>query len=129
MATTTDQERAESQARAQLESIIEMVSALNTQDDGFVQEEARQAIQDDPLSVEVRSGWTVVGAPLEATEYFILLCWGGPAVRIIGTLDREEPADAKLEYQDWGISWTAYPTTSEDDAALLEYARQFYFGS
>ena len=128
--TTTEFNRAEFQARAQLESLIEMVAALNTQDDDFVQDEARQAIHDDPLSVEVRSGWTIPGAPLEPAEYCILLCTGGPAVRIIGELDHhQQPEDARLEYQDWAPPWTAYPTTSEDDAALLEYAGQFYFGS
>ena len=128
--TTTKTDRAFDQAKAQLESIIEMVAALNTQDDDFVQEETRQAIQDDPLSVEVRSGWTILEAPLEPAEYTILLCTGGPAVRIIGTLGRyQEPDDARLEYQDWGIPWTPYPTTTEDEDALVEYARQFYFGS
>ena len=43
-------------------------------------EEARQAIQEDPLSVEVRSGWHAPGENSEPDEYNILLGTGGPAL-------------------------------------------------
>mgnify|MGYP001559140860 CR=1 FL=1 len=129
--TTTKE--AESQARAQLESIIELVSALNDsgdQEDDDANEAAVTAIHEDALSVEVRSGWASPGAGLEPAEYCILLCTGGPAVRIIGDLDRySEPQTARLEYQDWGTPWTRYPVSGEEEDALLTYASQFYFGS
>ena len=130
MATTADTERAEYQARAQLESIIEMVAALDTPDDD-AREEAIQEIQESPLSVEIRSDWRTPGAESEDTEYRILLCTGGPAVRITGDLGRfNEPDSAQLEYQDWFTPWEKFhDTTNEEDEALLQYARQFYFDS
>ncbi|GAI45120.1 unnamed protein product [marine sediment metagenome] len=90
-----------------------------------------QLIQDDPLSVEVRSDWHTPGEANPPSEYFILLCSGGPAVRIIGELsEHQEPDTARLEYQDWFTPWVRYTNTSpEEDEALLTYARQFYFGA
>lgn len=88
---------------------------------------ARQAILEDALDVQVRSDWGKPG-DLEPGEYMILLCTGGPAVRIIGQLDSCYPASAQIEYQDWGTPWTALPTSSAEEADLLTYASQFYYG-
>lgn len=161
--TETDQERAQSQAKAQLNSLVEMVKRLEhcqdctgedcelsdkeiyaginlyyqegdkaTEEDRETyhnEEEARQAIQEDPLSVQVRSDWQNPGDEMMAAEYEILLCTGGPAVRIIGELDQhQQPDTAKIEYQDWFTPWERYSaTTDEEDKALLAYALQFYF--
>ena len=105
------------------ESIAEMVAKL----DGDDAETVHQEIQGDPLSVEVRSGWQSLGETLTASEYCILLGTGGPAVRIIGTLNaHNEPDSATLETQDWGTPWTEW--RGEDDRnVLLTYAQQFYF--
>ena len=93
-------------------------------------DDALQQIAEDPLSVQVRSGWANSPEEMEAEEFAILLCTGGPAVRIIGGLDRNEPASAKIEYQDWFTPWEALlPLEDEEHEALLTYARQFYFGS
>lgn len=161
--TEKDQERAESQAKAQLESIIDMVKRLEhcrdcteegcdltdaeiyaginlfykkgdkaSEEDRkqyHDEDEARQAISEDPLSVQVRSGWADSPEEMEAEEYEILLCTGGPACRIVGELDQGEPDSARIEYQDWFTPWGYHDTSSEEDKALLTYARQFYFGS
>jgi len=163
--TTKDTERVESQARAQLDSIILMVKRLEHASDcdgedcqltdreileginiryeeGMTaseedrtqyhnEDEARQSIEEDPLSVQVRSDWHTPGEEAPASEYEILLCTGGPAVRITGELTQyQEPETAQIEYQDWFTPWQRYcATTSEEDEALLTYARQFYFGS
>ena len=93
------------------------------------EESAREAIQEDPLSVQVRTGWHTPGDNVKADEYEILLCTGGPAVRIIGDLDKyQEPSNATLEYQDWSTPWTEYPLNSGQKETLLDYARSFYFG-
>jgi hypothetical protein len=90
-------------------------------------EDAERRIAEDPLSIEVRSGWTSLGEPLEAEDFNILLATGGPAVRIVGELDQHgEPSRAWLEVQDWFTPWTEYVGASQD--VLLTYARQFYFG-
>lgn len=100
------------------------------------EEEARQAIDEDALSVEVRSGWHNPCHPdkeaAKASEYRILLCTGGPAVQIVGDLDGfNQPETARLQFQDWftpwtDLHWSELPAKAED--TLLEYARHFWFG-
>ncbi len=127
-----EEDRAKDQAKAQLDSIMEMVEELNKAieaDDDDAKEKAEQTIQEDPLSVEVRSNWHAPGAESDNDEYKILLCWGGPAVQIIGDLnDHNEPDTAQIQYQDWFTGWTEYNTTDEEEEALLLYARCFYYG-
>jgi hypothetical protein len=143
MATDTD--RAKNQARGRMESIRDMVGRLlhakechrgecteSGADYDTVEyhdeEAASSAIHEDALSVEIRSGWTVLGEPLEPAEYLILLSWGGPAVRIVGELDMDnEPDSARLECQDWFIPWTEYVLDSYGYDVLLTYVREFYF--
>jgi hypothetical protein len=93
-------------------------------------EAAGQAILEDPLTVEVRGTWHKPGAidACSPYEYKILLCWGGPAVQIIGELDdHNEPQSARLQYQDWFTEWTDYPITQWKEELLLKYAQQFSF--
>jgi hypothetical protein len=124
-------DRAELQAATQLDSIEEMVQALNAAgDDDEAREQAEQTIREDALSVEVRCGWHVPGANdgEQAAEYQILLCTGGPAARIIGALtDHGEPDTARIEYQDWGTPWTEYRMSSADEEIVKRYAGQFFF--
>jgi hypothetical protein len=134
----TDEDRlagARAQAKAQYDSIKEMVMTLRAaredeEYEGEVPDEdkAIQTIHEDPLSVEVRSGWRRVGEVMEAEEYNILLCTGGPAVRIIGSLNEyREPEYARLQCQDWFTSWTEVVAGVDEDI-LLDYARCFFFG-
>jgi hypothetical protein len=92
------------------------------------EEAARRHIEEAPLSIEVRSDWHLPGEQGEPSEFNILLGTGGPALRIIGDLDRGQPTLARFEYQDWGKPWTVAQTTSEEDATMLEWAQVFYFG-
>jgi hypothetical protein len=94
-------------------------------------DEARERIQEDPLSVQVRGGWHDPGAEDDEPEEFeILLCTGGPACRIRGELDQHrEPRRAWLEHQDWGTPWTQFFTLGDDNGTLLSYCRCCYFGS
>lgn len=105
---------------------------LSPDDFEFDDEEAREAIQQDPLSVEVRSGWYAPGAPEDDRkpfEFTILLCTGGPACRLIGDLDEHiQPERVRIQHQDWGTPWTEYFPNEEQRAALLTYCQQFYFG-
>ena len=119
------------EAMAQLESIREMVAALEKADADGTEEErddARQTIEEDALSVEVRSDWHEPGGDSDPGEYCILLCTGGPAVRIIGRLGTfSEPESARLQYQDWFTEWQELILSHEDYETLLTYARSFYF--
>jgi hypothetical protein len=95
-------------------------------------DQARERIEQDPLSVQVRSDWhTPDEDPTDAGGQFeILLCTGGPACRIVGELDESfEPRTARLQHQDWGTPWADWPLDCEDEEVLLAYARCFYFGS
>jgi hypothetical protein len=129
MTEATDHAR--QQAQAQLESIKEMVTALDAENEQE-REAALQRIYEDPLSLEVRSDWYSLNARKEDTapsEYRILLCTGGPAVQIIGDLNQhQQPESARLQYQDWFTPWEDCALEQEDEQALLTYAQQFYFG-
>jgi hypothetical protein len=144
-------ERAKEQAALQLQGIVRMVAWLqharecevkncaegSEGGDGYATaaeyhdaEQAREFLTDAPLSVEVRTDWHGVGAVEAAkpTHYKILLCWGGPAVQIIGTLDQyNQPDSAELQHQDWYTELTLCPIRAEMEAALIAYSSEFYF--
>ena len=106
------------QAKLQYESIKSLLA-----------EKDRTAIEEDALEVQVRSAWENPGSAdlSKPYEFFILLCTGGPAVRIIGELGRYcQPDKAWLQYQDWGTPWTTYHAAESD--VLCEYASYFYYG-
>ena len=91
------------------------------------EEQARERIQEDALSVEVRSSWGNAGETLEAAEFRIVLCTGGPHVEIRGEIGTYgEPSRAWLQYQDWGTPLTQF--FDIEQSTLIEYCRQFYFG-
>lgn len=111
------------------EDVAELIAdeTLEPSDFEFDEDDARQEIQDSPLSVQTRSGWTNPGEDFEAEEFEILLTTGGPALRIRGELDQhKQPDRAWLEYQDWGTPWTQY--FDVEQSTLLTYCQQFYFG-
>lgn len=93
------------------------------------EDEARERILKDALSVEVRSGWTSVHALAEvgAEEFRIVLCTGGPRVELVGELDWGTPSRIRMLYRDWGDSGEYMPDTEENEA-LETYCAQFYFG-
>ncbi len=140
--STEEENRAKAQAQAQLESIIDLVRAQYVAERGETpeledyefeegedhEEKIRRIIQEDALSVQVRSGWARSGSGLEPEEYAILLCTGGPAVRISGDLGTfNEPETARIEYQDWYTPWEPLSMSSEERDLVLKYARNFYF--
>ena len=115
------------QAEVQLTTIKEMLQAVeNATDDE--REAAEQAIYDDPLAVDVRSGWVNVWTTeFEPVEYRVLLCTGGPAVQLEGELDdRNQPYNVQLQHQDWFEPWQTVPLTAEDTETLLTYVRHFF---
>jgi len=93
-------------------------------------EDAEEAIWNDALDIEVREDWHAPGAKpdkYDCGEFRILLTTGGPATRVVGTLDGyKQPTTAHLEAQDWFQPWTPYE--GGDEGVLLEYCARFYFG-
>ncbi len=101
MNTETKENHAISNARGWLEEIRKLVQKI--EDDGLTDdqiEEARQEIQEGPLSVMVRDGWRQPGAAIDSDN---------------------------LQWQDWGTPWTDYPLDAEELDAVASYARCFYF--
>ena len=140
METIHKDERARQQASVQLASIQELVTCLEHAEEcdnaacgadcPHEPDEARDAIIGDALDVQVRGEWHTPGA-IDACapyEYKILLCWGGPAVQIMGTLDKHnQPDSARLQYQDWFTPWIDYLLTHSTEETLITYAQQFSF--
>jgi hypothetical protein len=91
-----------------------------------------ERIQQGPLSLEVRSDWHTPGDPdgRKPGEFRLLLSTGGPALQLVGEVDEygEPYGTPRLQWQDWGTPWTDYRTTEEEDSALEDYARCFYYG-
>lgn len=89
------------------------------------EDDARENIQEDALSVEVRSDWCNPGETMEAAEFRIVLCTGGPHVELVGDLDRGTPTSVRVLYRDWGDSGELFDF---DHDKVLRYCGQFYFG-
>ena len=111
--------------------LAELESAANgTGNECASRDDAEQQIHEDPLSLELRTGWYTPGrdADTAPAQFRLLLTTGGPAVQIIGDLDEHgQPSNPRLEVQDWGTPWTVAWLTAEDKAALQTYCEQFCF--
>ena len=133
MKKKTDSERDEEQAEAQVDSIVEymqdIMKAQENEDDDEV-ERIEQEAQENALSVQVRDGWRRPGIGEDAPEEFeLLLCTGGPAVRIWGLLDDYcQPCDWKVQYQDWFTPWKQYHVPTEQNKEVQAYCDLFYYG-
>lgn len=134
-----DKDRAKDQARMQIKGICEMMAALKVaQEKGVVTYEGdeldedtmREYIEQDALSVRVRPDWQSPGSESsEPTEFEILLCTGGPAVRIIGDLGQwNAPETYRVQYQDWLTPWIDYTMSSEQEKTVLKYCCMYYWG-
>ena len=129
----TEKTHSEEQAELQLQNIIKLVDALDAarkKEDCEATDKIEREITESVLSVECRTGWFVPDAERhDPEEYKILLCWGGPACRIIGDLDSGEADTVQFEYQDWGTLWMALYLTEEQEEKVLTFARCFYFSA
>lgn len=93
------------------------------------QDSVREAMLDNALSVETRTGWSTNPYDNEPAEFRILLCCGGPSVEIQGELNEHgEPSYVWIQYQDWGTPMTRLDISPDDWEALLTYCGLFYFG-
>ena len=101
-------------------------------DDMSALDEIQDEINNDPLSVSVRDGWYYPGTESDGPEEFeILLSTGGPATRIVGTLNSYgEVENFHIEVQDWFQPWTSFARMTDEQGDLLKawYLSQFYFG-
>ena len=134
MKKKTDSEQDEEQAKAQVDSIVEYMQDIQVAEDADDEDgvdETRMYALDNVLSVQVRSGWSFPGHyGNEAPEEFeLLLCTGGPAVRIWGLLDEHcQPCEWKVLYQDWFTGWKQYIVPSEQAKEVQAYCELFHYG-
>ena len=107
------------------EELAELTAAAG---DCESEEQARERIRDDALSLDVRSEWHSPGDAegVQDAEFRILLTTGGPAARIVGELRDGQPHNPRLEVQDWFKPWTEYFGIDRD--VLQAYCEVFYFG-
>lgn len=111
------------------DEFLELTELEEAAGDCESEDDARQRIEEDALSVEVRSGWESMGSELSPAEFRIVLCTGGPHVEIQGELnDYNEPESVRLLFQDWFEGKQEYICDSDETADLIAYARVFYFG-
>lgn len=120
------------QAQAQIDWISDAMRRYREAQaaDGYADMESiEQEIYEDPLEISVRSMWTPLGQEMQADEFRILLCTGGPAVQIVGDLDEHGCVygNPRIEHQDWFEGWKTYPLTDEQQEALLAYCNVFNF--
>ena len=127
-ATNAERDDAAKNLREWAEANAEELAELEAASGGNAsEEEAREAIRQDALSVELRSGWARSKEEFEPEEFRIVLCTGGPHVELVGDLDRGTPSRIRVLCRGWGTSGEYFPS-SEESKALTTYCAQFYFG-
>ena len=105
----------------------ELQELEETSGDYTSQDEALEAIQEHPLSIEYRSGWTTPGEDLSPEEFRVVLCTGGPHVEILGEFDYNGGIDrVRVIYKDWGTSGELFDF---DRAAVMTYCELIGVGS
>jgi hypothetical protein len=125
--TTATLRQAAEQAQAQLDEIQRLSDLLDADPDN---DDLQDELRNIALSQEVRSCWQILGQPLEAGMYRLVLCTGGPHVEIVGSLDGVGDPDAATLYcQDWGTQKTEVPISQPEEELLLWFARSFYWGN
>jgi hypothetical protein len=108
------------------DSAIELADLEDAAGDCIDEDDARQHIEGDALSVEIRSDWGSPGEDMQAGEFRILLCTGGPHVEIVGDLDEyKQPSRPRILYKDWGESGELFDF---DHDTVTRYCSVFYFG-
>jgi len=137
MSTVTKEDHAVSNAKAQLESIVELSQkyskALKDDDFNLIDEIEEQA-REEALSVEVRSqSWQSPGTEeFKPDQGRLLLSWGGPACQIIFDLDEHgQPVnngELGIQHQDWFKPWEYLQTNEEEEAALEWFTGLFWYG-
>jgi hypothetical protein len=117
MNDTAKVDRAEENARGWLEEMTRMVAAANDATNDETTEAASEEIAESVLACETYR------------SFEILLTTGGPALRIVGTLDTHcEPEGVELQKQDWGTPWTRVALTGAEQETVERFASHFYFG-
>ena len=89
-----------------LKEMVDTFDKAFDERDYDAEEEAREAIFNDPLEIKVHQ------------QVITLLTTGGPAVRIVSDVMDGELYNNRLQVQDWFTLWTDYPC---DESVLDRY--------
>ena len=97
-------------------------------EDELSTERIDELIHQEPLEVATRSQWTEIGSAAydEPGDFKIVLCLGGPAVRIFGSCEGGYPSDIELQHQDWFTPWETVRSLSEIQREALEWFCNFF---
>ena len=127
-------DKAKEQAKIQIDGIVELIGKLVnlTSDETETQmDDLRAEIYGSVLSIRVRTDWHTLGDPEDyrPIEFELLLCTGGPAVKICGDLDQNyRPSDPEVWYQDWYTLWELYTgITPIEQQSLKLFCEEFCF--
>lgn len=111
----------------ELDNMDELKELQETAGEYTSQDDALEAIQDHPLSIEYRSGWTTSYDDLTPEEFRVVLCTGGPHVEILGEFDHSGSVDrVRVIYKDWGTSGELFDF---DRAVVITYCDLIGVGS
>jgi len=103
----------------ELAELEEMAGGCESEDDAW------QRIDDDPLSIEYRSGWANDPEYFEPEEFRIVLCTGGPHVEIQGDIGQSGgPERPRILYRDWNESGELFDF---DVDSVLAYCERFIY--
>ena len=78
-----------------------------------------EELRDEPLEI---TSCLETGDRLDPGTFELLLCTGGPAMRVVGRVNRYgEGCDAVVQWQDWFKPWTSFQATSGAQREALEW--------
>ena len=85
-----------------------------------------ELVRQEPLEVATRSQWANFQDEFESSDFKILLCTGGPAVRIFGSCEGGYPSDIELQHQDWFTPWETVHSLSDNQKDAMEWFCNFF---
>ena len=83
-------------------------------------------VSEQPVEVSTRSDWESNSEEYEASEFNILLCTGGPAVRIFGSCEDGYAENIELQHQDWFTPWETVHSLSDNQKDAMEWFCNFF---
>ena len=95
-------------------------------EDELSTERIDELVRQEPLEVATRSQWANFQDEFESSDFKILLCTGGPAVRIFGSCEGGYPSDIELQHQDWFTPWETVRGLSEIQREAMEWFCNFF---
>ena len=121
----------------ELDVFIAKLREIDNDDETFVDEDPQDVIdkimheEREVFDPETDSHYSLT-QPLsvdEVREFSVVICTGGPAVKIVAKYwtDSSEAFYVALQHQDWFEGWADYDLNSKQQALVEEYVRHFVY--